>query len=439
MLHGALAPSAALLAGAAAGWASGAAVPAGAVAAIAAGAWVGAALLLRRRVEGRFVAAALAGFAICGAALGGTARTELRTPLLGWYAAYRAAEPRTGGPRRVVRVEGVLRRDALRTGYGASLVIDVERVNRPRPGGSRARGRAGLRRRPIRGGPDRRMACRPARPAAGRAALAPTLRQLRDARPESPPADPRHQPAGIGEERPAGRGHPARAPPGRVGVGRARRRAPVGRAIGRRAQHAVRRHRDGGAHRGSGRARSGDDPPPAGGGHLPRHRDLGWEHRDPGGPAARRLPARRRGGTLRRALRRRGSRGLRTGGGAGAVRRSRDVHRRHVPARAHRRPEHAPPQHAGACGRMSRGRLAGATGRSRIPAHVRRDARDSHRAPSALRVGGRVNRGRRLRAPSVAARRGPRFCFSGQRYARRSRCCRLGPPGSRASASRAFC
>lgn len=128
MLHGALAPSAALLAGAAAGWASGAAVPAGAVAAIAAGAWVGAALLLRRRVEGRFVAAALAGFAVCGAALGGTARTELRTPLLGWYAAYRAAEPRTGGPRRVVRVEGVLRRDALRTGYGASLVIDVERV-----------------------------------------------------------------------------------------------------------------------------------------------------------------------------------------------------------------------------------------------------------------------------------------------------------------------
>ena len=296
MLHGALAPSAALLAGAAAGWASGAAVPAGAVAAIAAGAWVGAALLLRRRVEGRFVAAALAGFAICGAALGGTARTELRTPLLGWYAAYRAAEPRTGGPRRVVRVEGVLRRDALRTGYGASLVIDVERVI--------DRGRAV----PVRGGVrvsvgGRFVEARIDAWRVGRRVRLPVALRWppRYANFGTPDQSHRLQTRGIsllGSAKSALLVEVIRPAPRRAewASARARRRAPVGRAIGRRAQHAVRRHRDGRAHRRSGRARSGDDPPPAGGGHLPRHRDLGWEHRDPGGPAARRLPARRRGG-----------------------------------------------------------------------------------------------------------------------------------------------
>ena len=126
MLHGALGPAAALLFGASAGWVLERAVP-GAVA-VAVLAWAVAALLLRSRAERCFVAAALAGFTACGAALGGTARAELRTPLLSWYAAHRDEEPRTGEPRRVVLVEGRLRRDALPTDYGASLVIDVESV-----------------------------------------------------------------------------------------------------------------------------------------------------------------------------------------------------------------------------------------------------------------------------------------------------------------------
>lgn len=126
MLHGAIAPAAAMLSGAAAGWAVGRAVPLAVL--VAALAWAVAALLLRRRAERWFVVAALVGFAACGTALGGIARTELRTPLLAWYAAHRAGEPRTGGPRRVVMVEGRLRGDALATDYGASLVIDVDRL-----------------------------------------------------------------------------------------------------------------------------------------------------------------------------------------------------------------------------------------------------------------------------------------------------------------------
>ena len=126
MLHGALGPAAALLFGSAAGWLLGPAIPL--AVAVAVLAWAVAGLLLRGRSERVFVGAALTGFAACGAALGGTARAELRTPLLAWYAAHREQEPRTGGPRRVVLVEGRLRRDALPTGYGASLVVDVERV-----------------------------------------------------------------------------------------------------------------------------------------------------------------------------------------------------------------------------------------------------------------------------------------------------------------------
>ncbi len=126
MLHGAPAPAAALLSGAAAGWVLGRAVPLAVVVAVVA--WAAAVLLLRSHAERWFVAAALAGFAACGAALGGTARAELRTPLLSWYAAHRVEEPRRGGPRRVVLIEGHLRRDALPTDYGASLVIDVESV-----------------------------------------------------------------------------------------------------------------------------------------------------------------------------------------------------------------------------------------------------------------------------------------------------------------------
>ncbi len=126
MLHGALAPAAALLSGAAVGWALGRAVPLAVGVAVLA--WAAAALLLRGRAERSFAAVALTGFAACGAALGATARAELSTPLLAWYAAHREQEPRTGGPRRVVLVEGRLRRDALPTDYGASLVVDVERV-----------------------------------------------------------------------------------------------------------------------------------------------------------------------------------------------------------------------------------------------------------------------------------------------------------------------
>ncbi len=124
MLHGAPAPAAALLSGAAAGWVLGRAVPLAVVVAVLA--WAAAALLLRSRAERWFVAAALAGFAACGAALGGTARAELRTPLLSWYAAHREEEPRIGEPRRVVLIEGRLRRDALPTDYGASPALDGE-------------------------------------------------------------------------------------------------------------------------------------------------------------------------------------------------------------------------------------------------------------------------------------------------------------------------
>ena len=123
MLHGALAPAAALVSGATVGWALGGAVPF--AVAIAVVAWAAAGVLLHRGTARPFMTVGLLAYAACGAALGGAARAELRTPLLAWYADHRASEPHTGGPRRVVVVEGRLARDAVATDYGASLVLDV--------------------------------------------------------------------------------------------------------------------------------------------------------------------------------------------------------------------------------------------------------------------------------------------------------------------------
>ena len=69
---------------------------------------------------------ALAAFAACGLARGSAARRDLRTPLLAWYEAELAAQPRPGV---AAEVEGRLRRDAVPTGYGASLTVDVGRLS----------------------------------------------------------------------------------------------------------------------------------------------------------------------------------------------------------------------------------------------------------------------------------------------------------------------
>ena len=150
-------------------------------------------------------------------------------------------------------------------------------------------GRVGLRRR--RGECDRRRdACRHPRRPVGEGAQAadagdpPARCAVRQ--PRCPQSAPRadaawNQPAGIGQERTAGRGRRSgprvvRGRGGRSESGEAPRRADGGSL-----QPALVRRRNRGVDRGSGRSRSGGTSPSAGGWHLSRDRHLRWQHRDP--------------------------------------------------------------------------------------------------------------------------------------------------------------
>jgi competence protein ComEC len=100
--------------------------PAGALAA-ACFLWIVALLARHATRPGAFAVSALAGFASAGIALGGIeARRALDPPLLAFHDDYQAR--RLDYP---VRLEGRLREDAVPNAFGASLTLDVDRVETP--------------------------------------------------------------------------------------------------------------------------------------------------------------------------------------------------------------------------------------------------------------------------------------------------------------------
>ena len=127
MTRPALPPALALLAGAGAGWSLPALVPAvalaGAVVAVFA-AVAGVALGAGRTT----VVFCLLGYALAGLVAGQRSRAELPAPILEWFEAEIAAD----APAAVTWIAGRLRRDAVPTDYGASLTIEVLRVERGR-------------------------------------------------------------------------------------------------------------------------------------------------------------------------------------------------------------------------------------------------------------------------------------------------------------------
>lgn len=127
MTRPALPPALALLAGAGAGWSLPAPVPAvalaGAVVAVFA-AVAGVALGAGRTT----VVFCLLGYALAGLVAGQRSRAELPAPILEWFEAEIAAD----APAAVTWIAGRLRRDAVPTDYGASLTIEVLRVERGR-------------------------------------------------------------------------------------------------------------------------------------------------------------------------------------------------------------------------------------------------------------------------------------------------------------------
>ena len=122
MTRPALPPALALIAGAGAGWSFPASSPAIVLAAAVAAV---AAAVPSVALGARWSAAVcLVAYAIAGFAAGRHSRAELPTPLLQWFEAEIAAD----APHRVTWIGGRLRRDATPTDYGASLVVDVVRV-----------------------------------------------------------------------------------------------------------------------------------------------------------------------------------------------------------------------------------------------------------------------------------------------------------------------
>ena len=121
-------PSAlALIAGAGAGWwvpGPSPGITLGAAVVTALFAVLGIALGARRSA----VAACLLGYALAGMASGQASRAELPVPIMSWFEAKIAAR----APDAVTWIVGRLRRDATPTDYGASLTIEVIRIERRR-------------------------------------------------------------------------------------------------------------------------------------------------------------------------------------------------------------------------------------------------------------------------------------------------------------------
>ena len=122
MTRPALPPALALIAGAGAGWSFPASSPAIVLAAAVAA--LAAAVPSVARGARWSAAVCLVAYAMAGFAAGQRSRAELPAPLLRWFEAEIAAD----APRTVTWIGGRLRRDAARTDYGASLVVDVVRV-----------------------------------------------------------------------------------------------------------------------------------------------------------------------------------------------------------------------------------------------------------------------------------------------------------------------
>ena len=110
------------MAGAGAGWSFPAS--SSAIALAAAVVTVAAAILSVARGARWSAAVCLVAYAMAGFAAGQRSRAELPAPLLQWFEAEIAAD----APHTVTWIGGRLRRDATPTDYGASLVIDVVRV-----------------------------------------------------------------------------------------------------------------------------------------------------------------------------------------------------------------------------------------------------------------------------------------------------------------------
>ena len=138
MARPALLPALALMVGASAGWSFPQSSPGlvlGGAVVLAAAAVAGVALGARR--SGAVVC--LLGYALAGFVAGQRSRAELPAPLLAWFEAELA--PRA--PDAVTWVVGRLRRDAMPTDYGASLLVEVVgvkqgQVARPMRGAVRA-------------------------------------------------------------------------------------------------------------------------------------------------------------------------------------------------------------------------------------------------------------------------------------------------------------
>ena len=123
MARPALPPALALLAGAGAGWSFPVPSPAialGLAVLTVSAAALGVVLGARRSAA----AACLFGFALTGLVAGQRSRAELPAPILEWFEAEVAAD----APDAVTWIVGRLRRDAAPTDYGASLTVEVIRV-----------------------------------------------------------------------------------------------------------------------------------------------------------------------------------------------------------------------------------------------------------------------------------------------------------------------
>ena len=127
MVRPALPPALVLIAGVGAGWSCPALHPAitpGLAVLAVAVAVFGTVLGARRSAA----AVCLLGYALTGLVAGQRCRAELPAPLLDWF----AAEIASDAPAAVTWIRGRLRRDAAPTDYGASLTVEVLRVERGR-------------------------------------------------------------------------------------------------------------------------------------------------------------------------------------------------------------------------------------------------------------------------------------------------------------------
>ena len=179
-----------------------------------------------------------------------------------------------------------------------------------------------------------------------------------------------------------------------MGAARAFARRAIARR-GRPLEPGVGRHRRGDRHRRPRRARRRRAAAAAGSGDLPCDRDLRRQHRDPRGPAHRRVPAGRRARPDRDARVDRRADRLRAAGRQRRVGRSRDADGGRVLRRTRvRSAEPAAERPRGGC-RDARRRRSALDRRARVPPHLRRHAGHPHDRAGDDDVERRARRARR--------------------------------------------